>query len=163
LEREYDNLCLGPSVLTVPRLALVSNCRQFLDNPTLLTSDYQVRASVGAEAFRVFAEAIKGTSPEITKENCSDLFQLCEEFGFSSLLEEVKAFRSQHFSDCGESFRERIFSLEEQNCSIMRTLCLLQSDNASLRSDLSMQQILTSEVLEANGGLRATLSEVRAA
>jgi hypothetical protein len=71
---------------------LKQRCELFATNPTLLDSPYHVKSQVRLEVFRLFLEAIKGTSATITNQNFPELSQLCSEFVFTGLANALTAF-----------------------------------------------------------------------
>jgi hypothetical protein len=84
-------LALGGTKLTVRVARLLARCPHF-EEPLL----YQVRSPVRVDVFRVFVAALEGTPSVVTTENMNDLFFLCDEFGFTSLLSLVPDFISSH-------------------------------------------------------------------
>jgi hypothetical protein len=69
---------------------------------------------VGGEVFRLFLEAVRGASVTITNQNISELSQLCTEFAFNGLANELSAFRSSpDFKDV-KAADARICALEDR-------------------------------------------------
>jgi uncharacterized coiled-coil protein SlyX len=110
-------LILDGEAFSLPNSIITKNCKLFTTDPTLLDSPYHVKSRVRLDVFRLFLEAVKGTSVTITNQNVSELSQLCSEFGFSALANEISTFlASPDFKDV-HSANARISALEE------RTLC----------------------------------------
>jgi hypothetical protein len=84
-------LTLGGTRLTVPVVRLFANCPNF-EEPL----PYKVHSPVSIEVFRIFVVALDAVPPVIATENMNDLFLLCHEFGFTSLLSQVTDFISGH-------------------------------------------------------------------
>jgi hypothetical protein len=82
-------LVLGDTTLSVRLVTLEESCPDF-EGPLL----YKVRFPVSVEVSWIFVTALEGAPPAVTTENMNDLFLLCEEFGFASLLSHVTNFIS---------------------------------------------------------------------
>jgi hypothetical protein len=72
---------------------LIVKCDLFLDDPTLIAFPYNVKSQVSFAVFREFVSALEGTTITIRNSNFSALSQLCDEFGFRELAEELGQFR----------------------------------------------------------------------
>jgi hypothetical protein len=75
-------LLLGETKVFVPRLALVTKCQIFLENPVLLMSPYPVHSAVSADIFQLFTEAIIGARPEIQGRKLPNLQCFVRNLGF---------------------------------------------------------------------------------
>jgi hypothetical protein len=95
---EAAQLVFDGQKFTVRRESLSKNCRIFHDNPSLLARPYHVRSHVTLKSCRVFCEAIDGASIHVTRENVSDLAELCNEFKFEDLMEKVRQFQLDYSS-----------------------------------------------------------------
>jgi hypothetical protein len=102
-------IVLGDTRLTVQVARLLAKCPRFEES-----LPYQVRSPVRVEVFRIFLAALEGAPPVVTTENMNDLFLLCEEFGFASLLSQVTDFISTH-SVAHSKARQSISDLEAKN------------------------------------------------
>jgi hypothetical protein len=82
---------------------------------------------VQPEIFRLFLEAIKGTSATITNQNFPELSQLCSEFVFNGLANELSAFcASPDFKDA-QAADTRIRVLEERIDKVENRIATLKS------------------------------------
>jgi hypothetical protein len=80
---------------TIPILQAINKCSLFQNNPTLLSSPYQIQSSVSLSIFReFFLSALDGKAINIRDTNFTELQQLCEEFGFTELSAKLSDFRS---------------------------------------------------------------------
>jgi hypothetical protein len=77
--------------LPVRRLQLLADCTIFFDNPTLESSPDQISSSFDVDNFRFFVNTINGAPPDIKDINAAELSSLATEFGFTRLLEQIKA------------------------------------------------------------------------
>jgi predicted nucleic acid-binding Zn-ribbon protein len=91
-----QELVLDGQTFTVQRRTLVYNCELFADNPVLQTQPYAVQARVSPDSFRIFVNAIGTSEAEITDSNAKDLRLLCDEFKFTTLLQEVTEWQAAH-------------------------------------------------------------------
>jgi uncharacterized coiled-coil protein SlyX len=106
-------LFLDDVAFQLPVQVLTQQCTLFTTDPALLASPYQVKSRVRLEIFLLFLEAVKGTSVIITNQNISDLSQLCTEFGFHGLANEISDFLSSSDFNDAHSAEGRICALEE--------------------------------------------------
>jgi hypothetical protein len=104
---------------------------------------------VDEEAFRGFLAALDGSPPELTTANMNDLFLLCEEFGFASLLSQISDFRSQH-AVVDDEARKRVSRVEEQNLQQDRVIGVLQRELSDLRAAHSRLAAESASVEETN-------------
>jgi hypothetical protein len=95
-------LIFGHRRFPVDIVQLVANCPKF-HNLELLP--YRVLSLVRKDSFHVFLDALRDIPPVITSDNSDDLFLLCEEFGFSSLLSKVVEFRSRQSPIDGDTWK----------------------------------------------------------
>jgi hypothetical protein len=75
----------------VQRVIASQVCSVLARNPGTLPC--VVRSAVSLKVFRLFLSAIAGNAVEVTDENVDDLWALCVEFEFWSLLGRVRAFK----------------------------------------------------------------------
>jgi hypothetical protein len=87
-------LVLRSHTFRVQRLLLITKCRTFQTNESLLAECYRVRSDVSVSVFRIFVAAIDGATPKIAGENISGLRLLCDEFGFIDLLRRLSTVRT---------------------------------------------------------------------
>jgi hypothetical protein len=97
---------------------------------------------VHVEVFRLFLEAVKGASVTITNQNFSELSQLCSEFAFSRLTNELTALRgSGEFKDdhiCALEDIEHLHRAVADLRSLLRQgRSQIEAAFASLRSELA--------------------------
>jgi hypothetical protein len=81
---------------SVANRSLVTSCRMFLDDPSLILKPYDVQSRVSQDSFRMFVCAIGGQEAEITQSNIADLSLLCSEFEFDALLPSIDEWHSAH-------------------------------------------------------------------
>jgi hypothetical protein len=79
---------------------------------------------VSVEVFRLFVGAIEGAPPVLTTENMDDLFLLCKEFGFASLLSQVSDFIVAD-SIVDSERPNGATDITEENLQIKESLCPL--------------------------------------
>jgi hypothetical protein len=69
---------------------------------------YEVRSTVQIESFQIFLAALESKPYNITQQNVSDLFTLCEEFEFTELMSEIEDLRARQSMMIDEKARKRI-------------------------------------------------------
>jgi hypothetical protein len=102
----------------LPVWLLMQQCELFAATPTLLDSIYHVKSQVHLDVFRFFLGAVNGISITITSQNLSDLSQLCSEFGFNCLANQLSAFRGS------PSFKEA--EADARICDLEKRLAALE-------------------------------------
>jgi hypothetical protein len=161
-------LILGDTTLSVPVRPLVAKCSLFAENPSLAVSPYRVKSSAALDVFQQFLEAIEDKKVEVTNENIAGLAQLCEEFGFWSLLSKISAFQgsSEWVDSVDSEGRSRMLALEERVWQQERRLAAReakQSRLAQVPPELSQMQTdlarVTSEVQTTLAQLWASSEE----
>jgi hypothetical protein len=90
------NLYFQSRPVSVPRKALMLACGLFEANPAWLATGRAVQSAVEPAVFNLFADAIRGTAPELTRQNAPGLKLLCDEFQFQDLGAKVDEFLSQY-------------------------------------------------------------------
>jgi hypothetical protein len=150
-------IVLGGATFTVAKLALVQNCPKFLRNPGLLMTPYRVVSAVSEEALVLFLATLEGQKPEFTAGYVTELFMLCEEFGFSSLLSDISDLMTRQ-EVVDDEARKRIWSIGERTVQQERTLCLLGQEIAEIR-EAHLREIATlrSQFSGENHSLREEL------
>jgi uncharacterized coiled-coil protein SlyX len=119
-------LVLKGETFSLQSWLLKQQCELFATDPTLLDSPYHVKSEVRPEIFRLFLEAIQGTSATITNQNFSELSQLCSEFVFTGLANELSAFCcSPDFKDV-RAADARIRVLEDHLSQVEKQIAALE-------------------------------------
>jgi hypothetical protein len=93
-QRTTSIFCAGQTA-SLPRRQLMMSCDIFEANPALLTQGYRARSPVSAAIFQLFVDAIRGSDPELSRENAPGLKLLCDEFQFTDLGAKVQVFLIQ--------------------------------------------------------------------
>jgi hypothetical protein len=107
-------LVLKGETFSLQSWLLKQRCELFATSPALLDSPYHVKSQVGLDVFRLFLEAIKGTSATITNQSFAELSELCSEFVFNGLANELSAFRASPGFQDAQTADKRIRDLEDQ-------------------------------------------------
>jgi hypothetical protein len=123
-------LTLDGSTFPVPTIPLITNCRTFEANPSLLTEPYRVRSPVNPDSLRLFVDTIKcfGSCAEIPAESVSDVSLLCEEFGFARLSEKIR--NADSMRDEVEALKRLILDQQRQIESQQELIAQLTSRKA---------------------------------
>jgi hypothetical protein len=82
---------LGGEVFRVRGLAASLACDRLAQGPR--AERLEVHSAISAEIFRLFRSAVEGEVIEITNANVEGLSAVCDEFGFGSLLQRLRAFK----------------------------------------------------------------------
>jgi hypothetical protein len=103
---------LGGEVFRVQRLAARQACDCLAQGP--LAERLEVHSSVSAEVFRLFLSAVKGEVIEITNANIKGLSAVCDEFGFGSFSQQLRAFKDSpaHQKVRFDALEKRVLRLE---------------------------------------------------
>jgi hypothetical protein len=137
-----SQLVLNGTTFSVGTRLLVLNCNLFESNPGLLGAPYLLRSRVSTSSFQLFLSALDGESITISESNQSDLTDLCDEFGYSGLSDQLAAFIATH---------PPVAAVDTDRVEQQGALDLLRSEVSSLRSTVV-------SVEEENRRLRADLS-----
>jgi archaellum component FlaC len=150
--------------VTVPTLQAMTKWNLFQNNPTLLTSPYQIQSPVSLSIFREFISAFEGKAVEITDATISGLYELCEELGFKEFEQKLSEFHpsmSLEETEAEDSDPHgRIAALEENAqrqdrvivvlhnkvTQLVRNIGSLSREISTLRSAASTTQTLSGEV-----------------
>jgi hypothetical protein len=84
-------LLLGGEIFRVQGLAARLACDRLAQDPR--AERLQVRSVVSADVFRLFRSAVEGEVIEITNANIKGLSVVCDEFGFGSISQRLRAFK----------------------------------------------------------------------
>jgi hypothetical protein len=144
-----NDLVLAGQTFSVQRVPLFMNCQTFVKNPALLMATYQVQSPVAADILRTFLSAVEGATPELTIANAPGLALLCDEFGFTSLAEQVSEFESRH-SSIDEHARRIIAALKDQLVQQNREICVLHEEAGQHRSQLARHLQIIEQLSAAN-------------
>jgi hypothetical protein len=106
---------------------LVTKPRRFAANQELTREPHRVQSAVAVVAFRTFVAALEGNAVDITQWNSAELSQLCEEFGFDGLPEQLSLFQLSTALRDAEA-RCRISVLEERWQQSERQIAELPSE-----------------------------------
>jgi hypothetical protein len=162
-------LVLGGEAFQLPFWLLRQQCELFTAEPTLVASPYRVKWPAHLDVFRLFLDAVKGISVTITNQNISDLSQLCAEFRFTSLAEELSAFRGSPSFKEAEAAQARIRDIEKRIAALEQTVNLqmrklkqtTQALNSALGRLSQLELIVNSQIpqaLDAHSGVRALMT-----
>jgi vacuolar-type H+-ATPase subunit I/STV1 len=114
-----------------------------------------VKSRVRPEVFQLFLDAVKGAS--VTNQNFSELSQLCSEFAFKGLADELSVFRSSPAFKDAHSAEARICALEERSLQHEQQIAALER---IVNSETSKQE-QTAGALERIKSTSAVQAEVQ--
>jgi hypothetical protein len=152
---------LRERVFYVQSLMVRQVCDALTQDPGTLRS--VVRSAVSAEVFQIFLSAIEGDVVEVANDNVDDLWALCDEFQFLSLLRRVEAFKvtptykierqNARIEALERQFEERSQHFQTQEASLDAAVFRL----LQVEADMDRQSQEISTVAEENRRLAAAV------
>jgi hypothetical protein len=118
---------LTQCILAVP---LITKCRQFIANPSLILAPSHITSATSFDAFQAFVETLEGHAAYVTDGNYTGLSRLCQEFGFEGLNAQRSAFHPS------AGFAEALRCISE----VEKRVKVDEGQIAELQSELSSQR-----------------------
>jgi hypothetical protein len=143
LMAETMTLLHGDDAISVD-MAQLKSCGLLTHKRWLLASPYRVRSQVSAADLLLFVNAIQGSDPDVTHENCRALKLLCDEFGFTRLRCKVQAFIGRRTSLV---FQGQTVHIECDK--LVRTCSKFCDDRSLLTQPYHVTSLIRSDVFRA--------------